>query len=61
MGKGIARLCESVSRKTCFIVNEHIIYSTWRNAQLGESVIQQLEDKSQQMAAEKQETIGNNN
>lgn len=33
--------------------------STWRNAQLGENVIEKLEEKSQQMAQEKQETIGN--
>jgi hypothetical protein len=30
---------------------------TWRNAQLGESVISQLEEQSHQMATEKQETI----
>ena len=33
-------------------------HSTWRNAQLGENVIQKLEEKSQKMAQEKQETIG---
>ena len=32
--------------------------STWRNAQLGENVIQQLEDKSKKMSNEMKEAIG---
>jgi len=31
---------------------------TWRNAQLGENVVQQLEEKSKQMADEMKEAIG---
>jgi len=32
-------------------------YSTWKNAQLGEKVIMQLEQNSKQIAQEKQEYI----
>ena len=33
-------------------------HSTWRNAQLGENIIQQLETKSQEMTQEMNTTIG---
>ena len=33
-------------------------YRTWRNAQIGEGVVQNLEEKGQKMAQERQEMIG---
>lgn len=33
-------------------------YRTWRNAQIGESVIEKLEEKGKEMAQERQEMIG---
>lgn len=34
-----------------------VVHSTWKNAQLGEKVILQLEQNSKQIAQEKQEYI----
>jgi len=38
-------------------VSPSVLHSTWKNAQLGEKVILQLEQNSKQIAQEKQEYI----
>ena len=35
-------------------------HRTWRNSQIGENVIQQLEEQSSHVAKEKQDAIGDN-
>ena len=40
------------------VVTTTIVCRTWRNAQVGEHIIEQLENKSETVAQEKQEVIG---
>lgn len=48
-------LCFSHSYITCIY---ELYNSTWRNSQIGENVISQLEEKSSHVAKEKQDVIG---